>query len=228
MEVGLSEDKFSSLQISLLDFKLKSIWGTWDGYGGIDFDFNPTIGDLNIQKNVSETLREVIYEIGIGWDFLLEILSSNDSDICFKYIEIRNLSDIGEITFENSDFLSSDVLNYILINHDLNIEECESIITYSQTGFSFGDTTSDFYVSSKSEFTSQGNFSFIVLNEEEQIDITCEELEKIVGRIVHNYILDNCSMRLSYFEYNFDFMDGQLNDISITLSPTTISIKNLN
>lgn len=227
MEVGLTEDKFSSLQNSLLDFKLKSIWGTWDGYGGIDFDFNPTISDLNIQKNVSETLREVICEIGICWDFLLDILSSNDSDICFEYTEIRNLSDIGEITFENSDFLTSDVLNYILINHDLNIEECESIITYSQTGFSFGDTTSDLYFSSKSEFTSQGNFSFIVLKDEDYIDVTGEELEKLVGSVVHNYILHNCSMHLSYFDYNFEFIDGELNDISLTLSPATLTVKKL-
>lgn len=225
MEVGLTEDKFSSLQNSLLDFKLKSIWGTWDGYGGIDFDFNPTIGDLTIQKNVLETLREVIYEIGIVWDFLLDILSSNDSEISFKYIEIRNLSDIGEITFENSDFLTSDVLNYILINHDLNIEECESIITYSQTGFSFGDTTSDFYFSSKSEFTSQGNFSFIVIKDEDYIDVTGEELEKLVGSVVHNYIIHNCSMRLSYFDYNFEFIDGELNDISLTLSPANLTVK---
>ena len=227
MEVGLTVDKFSLLQNSLLDFKIKSIWGTWDGYGGVDFDFNPTIGDINIQKNVSETLREVICEIGIGWNFLLDNLSSNDSEICFEYTEIRNLSDIGEITFENSDFLTSDVFNYILINHDLNIEECESIITYSQTGFSFGDTTSDFYFSSKSEFTSQGNFSFVVINDEDQIDITGEQLEKIVGRVVHNYIIDKCSMHLSYFNYNFEFIDGELNDISLTLSPATLTVKKL-
>jgi hypothetical protein len=228
MEVGLTKDKFSSLQNSLLEVKLNSIWGTWDGYGGIDFDFYPTIGDLNVQKNVSETLREVIYEIRIVWDFLLDILSSNDFEICFEYTEIRNLSYIGEITFENSDFFTSDVLNYILINHNLNIEECECIVSYSQTGYSIGDTTADIYISSKSEFTSKGDFSFLVLNDEEQIDITSEELEKIIGGVVHHYIIDNCSMYLSYFNYNFEYVDGELNDISLTLSPTTISIKNLN
>jgi len=54
-----------------------------------------------------------------------------------------------------------------------------------------------------------------------------EELEKIIGRVVHNYIIDKCSMRLSYFDYNFDFMDEQLNDISLTLSPITITLKKL-
>jgi hypothetical protein len=228
MEVGITEEKFSLIQNSLLDFKLKSIWATWDGYGGLDFEFNPNIGDLIIQKTVSETLREVIYELGIGWNFLLKTHLLNASEICFEYIEIRNLSDIGEITFENSDFLTSDVLNYILTNHNLNMEECECIITYSQIGFSFGDTTSDFYFSSKGEFTSQGNFSFTILNDEDTRDITCEALEKMVGRAVHNYIIDNCSMRLNYFDYNFDFMDGQLNNISLSLSPETITIKKLN
>ena len=35
-------------------------------------------------------------------------------------------------------------------------------------------------------------------------------------------------MDLSYFDYNFDFMDGQLEDISLTLSPKTITLKPLN
>jgi hypothetical protein len=54
-----------------------------------------------------------------------------------------------------------------------------------------------------------------------------EELEKIVGRVVHNYIIDKCSMRLSFFDYNFDFVDGESNDISLTLSPVTINLKKL-
>ena len=228
MEISLTEEKYSLIQNSLLYFNLKSIEALWDGHGGLEFEFEPEISDLEIQNNLEETLIEIIEVAGIIWNLNIKIVSSTDLEILLEFTESRNLSEIGDITFENSDFLSADVFNYILIHHGLNIDECECIVSYAQTGYSIGDTTSDFYFSSEGEFTSQGNFSFVVINDEDQIDITGEELEKIVGRVVHNYIIDKCSMRLSYFDYNFDFMDEHLNDISLTLSPITITLKKLN
>lgn len=228
MEISLTKEKYSIIKKSLWDFSLKSIKAFWDGHGGLEFEFFPEISDKEIQNNLEEILSEIIEETGISWNLNIEIASTSDLETLLEFTEIRNLSEIGDITFENLDFLSADVCNYILINHGLNIDDCECIVSYSQTGYSASDTISDINFSSEGKFTSQGNFSFVVLDDEDQIDVTGDELEKIIGRVVHNYIIDNCSMRLSFFNYNFDFIDGELNDITLTLSPTTISIKNLN
>jgi hypothetical protein len=228
MEINLTEEKYSLIQNSLLDFKLESIAALWDGRGGLEFEFTPDISNKEIQNTLEESLSEIIEEAGIIWNLNFEIVSFSASEILLEFTEHRNLSQIGDITFEDSDFLSADVYSYILMYHGLNIDECECIVSYSQTGYSIGDTTSDFYFSSEGSFTSQGNFSFVVRNDEDHIDVTCEELEKIVGRVVHNFIIDNCSMRLSYFDYNFEFMDGELNDISLALSPATLTLKKLN
>ncbi|MEY4459005.1 MAG: hypothetical protein RIT38_210 [Bacteroidota bacterium] len=224
MEISLTKEKYSLIKKSLWDFGLKSIQSFWDGHGGLEFEFFPEISDKEIQNNLKETLSEIIEETGISWNLNIEIASTSDLETLLEFTEIRNLSEFGDITFENSDFLAADVCNYILINHGLNIDDCECVVSYSQTGYS----TSDFNFSSEQEFTSQGNFSFVVLNDEDQIDVSGEELEKIIGRVVHNYIINNCSMCLSFFNYNFEFIDGELNDISLTLSPKIITLKTLN
>ncbi len=224
MEISLTKEKYSLTKKSFWDFGLKRIQSFWDGHGGLEFEFFPEISDKEIQNNLEETLSEIIEETGISWNLNIEIASTSDLETLLEFTEIRNLSEFGDITFENSDFLAADVCYYILINHGLNIDDCECVVSYSQTGYS----TSDFNFSSEQEFTSQGNFSFVVLNDEDQIDVSGEELEKIIGRVVHNYIISNCSMRLSFFNYNFEFIDGELNDISLTLSPKIITLKTLN
>jgi hypothetical protein len=228
MEVGITEEKFSLIQNSFFDFKLKSIEALWDGHGGLGYEFAPEISDKEIQNTLEQTLTEIIEVAGIIWNLNIEIVSSTDSETLLKFTEIRNLSDIGDVTFDNSDFLSADVYNHILIKYDLKIDECECVISHSQSGNFEGKKTSNEFYSTGGEFTSNGSFSFIVFNDDEEIDVSDDELEGIICRVVHNYILNFCSMDLSYFDYNFDFMDGQLNDISLTLGPTTISIKNLN
>ena len=225
MEISLTKEKYSLIKNSLWDFNLKSIEALWDGHGGLGFEFAPEISDKEIQNNLEETFSEIFEEAGISWNLNIEIVSTSDLETVLEFTEIRNLSEIGDITFENSDFLSADACNYILINHCLNIDNCECIVSYSQTGYSTSNIISDFNFSSEGEFTSQGNFSFFVLNDEDQIDVTSEELEKIIGRAVHKYIVDNCSMRLSFFYYNFDFVDGELYNISLTLSPKTLTLK---
>ena len=57
MEISLTEEKYSLIQNSLLDFNLKSIEALWDGRGGLDFEFNPTISDLEIQNNLEEQIN---------------------------------------------------------------------------------------------------------------------------------------------------------------------------
>jgi len=227
MELGVMEEKFSLIYNNLLDFKVKNFEVRWDGYGGLEFEFTPQISDFEIKNNLTSTLSEIIEEADFSWNLNIEIVSLDDAEILLEFTEQRNLSQIGDITFENSDFLSADLYNYILINHGLNIDECECIVNYSQTGYSIGDTKSDCYFSSEGSYASEGNFSFVVFKDEEYIDVTCEELEKIVGMIVHNYIVDNCSMHLSYFDYNFEFMDGELNDISLLLNPVILTLKKL-
>ncbi|MCZ2489277.1 hypothetical protein [Aquirufa antheringensis] len=228
MEISLTEEKYSLIKNSLLGFNLKTIHAHWAGIGGLEFEFEPEIIYLEIRNNLKQTLSEIIEVAGINWNLNIEIVSSTDSETLLKFTEIRNLSDIGDVTFDNSDFFSADVYNYILNNYDLKIDECECVISHSQIGNFEGEKTSDEFYSTGGEFTSNGSFSFIVFNDDEETDVSDDELEGIICRVVHNYILNYCSMDLSCFDYNFDFIDGQLEDISLTLSPTTILIKNLN
>ena len=133
MEVGITEEKFSLIQNSFFDFKLKSIEALWDGHGGLGYKFAPEISDKEIQNTLEQTLTEIIEVAGIIWNLNIEIVSSTDSETLLKFTEIRNLSDIGDVTFDNSDFLSADVYNYILIKYDLKIDECECVISHSQS-----------------------------------------------------------------------------------------------
>ncbi|MHA8090434.1 hypothetical protein U8593_09045 [Aquirufa antheringensis] len=228
MEISLTEEKYSLIKNSLLGFNLKSFHAYWSGLGGLEFEFEPEISDLEIRNNLKQTLSEIIEEAGIIWNLNIEIVSSTDSETLLEFTEIRNLSDIGDVTFDNSDFLSADVYNHILIKYDLKIDECECVISHSQSGNFEGKKTSNEFYSTGGEFTSNGLFSFIVFNDDEEIDVSDDELEGIICRVVHNFILNFCSMDLSYFDYNFDFMDGQLEDISLTLSPINITLKTLN
>lgn len=228
MEINLTAEKYSLIQNSLLNFKFESIAALWDGRGGLGFEFAPEIGNKEIQNTLEVTFSEIIEEAGFIWNMNFEIVSSADSETLLEYTEIRNLSEIGDVTFDDSDFFSADVYNYILTNYDLKIDECDCVISHSQSGNFEGKKTSDGFYSKGGEFTSNGSFSFVVFNDDEEIDVSDDELEDIICRVVHNYILNFCSMDLSYFDYNFDFMDGQLHDISLTLSPTTLTLKKLN
>jgi hypothetical protein len=228
MEINLTEEKYSLIQNSLLDFKLESIAALWDGRGGLEFEFTPDISNKEIQNTLEESLSEIIDEAGIIWNLNFEIVSFAASEILLEFTEHRNLSQIGDVTFDDSDFFSADVYNYILTNYELKIDECECIISHSQSGNFEVEKTSDEFYSKGGEFTSNGSFSFIVFNDDEEIDVSGDELEGIICRVVHNYILNFCSMDLSYFDYNFDVMDGQLHDISLTLSPATLTLKKSN
>jgi hypothetical protein len=228
MELNLPAEKYLIVLNCLSNFKLKNVEALWDGRGSLEFEFNPQISDIYLRNELAETLSEIIEDAGIIWNLNIEILSSSNSEVKLELIETRNLSSIGDITFENSDFLSPEVYNYILTKYDLNLEECECVISHSQSGNHEVGKNSDGFYYKGLEFSSIGSFLFIVFKHNEEINVSDEELENIICRVVHTYIINFCSMDLSYFDYNFDFIDGQLNDISLTLSPVNLTLKKMN
>ena len=228
MEINLPAEKYLIILNCHSNFKLKNVEALWDGRGGVEFEFTPPISDIDLRNELAETLSEIIGDAGIIWNLNIEILSSSNSELKLEYIETRNLSEIGDTTFVNSDFLSPEVYNYILTKYDLRIEECEYVISHSQSGNHEVGKSSDGFYSTELEFSTIGLLSFIVFKDEEEIDVTDKELENIIGGVIHNYILNFCSMDLSYFDYNFDFIDGQLNDLSLTLRPVTLTLKKMN
>ncbi|MHA8066282.1 hypothetical protein V7S76_06320 [Aquirufa sp. ROCK2-A2] len=221
MKIDLSAEKYALIHNCHSNFKLKSIEALWDGHGGLEFEFNPQISDRDIRNDLEEVLSEIIEDAGFFWNLNIEMVSSTDSETLLELTETRNLSEIGDVSFDNSDFLSADVCSYILINYDLNIDECECVISYSLDGCYDAEKPSEM------SYSSNGDFSFILINDEDEIDVADDELEKIIARVVHNYMVNFCSMGLSYFDYNFEFMDGELNDISLILNPITISLRRL-
>ena len=209
--ISLEIEKYKIIFDCCKNLKLNSFQASWDGRGGIDFLFVPEIIDKNIENDLAEVLQNTIEEIKINWNLDFTITSFSDSMIEIDMVETRNLSEYDEITLEDSDFISGDLINYLTTFKNINPLDFESVIELRQIG------------NSKDSFEVE-HFSFTLFDDENEIDLSNEETENLISSTIHRYIINECAGIQEDYEYLFEYEQGYLN-FEITLEKKTLIIK---
>jgi hypothetical protein len=126
-------------------------------------------------------------------------------------VETRNLSEYDEITLEDSNFISGDLINYLTTFKNINPLDFESVIELRQVG------------NSKNSFDVE-HFSFILFEDENEIDLSNEETENLISNTIHKYVINECAGIQEDYDYIFEYEQGYLN-FEITLENKTLIIK---
>ena len=191
---------------------LNKIQAERDGRGGIDFTFTPEIKNKIIKSNFIEILENIIEDIDIIWNINFTIISSNETLIEFDITEIRNYSEYDEIILEDSEFINQELIDYLSNIKSIDILNFETAIELRQNG----NINDGFDVE---------NFSFIMFDEENEIDLTDDETERIISNNIHKYIIIEYGDDEKNYELEYD--QGNLT-LEIIIENKTLILKPTN
>lgn len=206
---NLSKENYELVLDLVNNSNLKDIQAEWDGRGGIDFTIIPEIKNKSIKNKIIKILENIIQDIDMIWNINFAFISSNETMIEFDTTEIRNYSEYDEITIEESEFISQELIDYLSKIKKIDILNFETAIELMQNG-SIND---GFEVE---------NFSFIMFDEENEIDLSDDETERIISHNIHKYIINEYGGDEKTYEFEYD--QGNLT-LEIRIENETLILK---
>lgn len=207
--ISISKSDFQIIITSYIDLYLRRINISWDGYGGLEFDFDPPLLEDFVKEELIEILTELMSELGMIWNIEMEFCKVNENEIEFNYVEVRNVSHY-EDDFEGQIDISTPKLNqHISEMYGINLDETEYQISFSIDGSSNGDY-------------SLGHFTICAFTDEGEIEIDDSIIQELAGKELHNLML-GFGPHDSGFDYECS-MDGQSPELTIRLDPSSLKL----
>lgn len=207
--ISISKSDFQIIITSYIDLYLRRINISWDGYGGLEFDFDPPLLEDFVKEELIEILTELMSELGMIWNIEMEFCKVNENEIEFNYVEVRNVSHY-EDDFEGQIDISTPKLNqHISEMYGINLDETEYQICFNIDG------------NSKGEY-SLNNFTISATTDEGDIEIDDSITQDLAGEKLHNLML-SFGPNDSEFEYECD-MDWQSPVLTIRLATSSFKL----
>lgn len=207
--VAISQSDFRIIQTSYHDLYLRRINISWDGRGGLIFEFDPPLLEIIVKERMIEILSDLMTELDMSWDIEIEFNYVYENEIEFSFVEVRDISDYEDDLDDQISVNSSAICQHIAETYQIDLDETEYQISFSIDGSSNGDYSINY-------------FSICAFTDEGDIEIDDSVTQELAGKELHNLILS-----FGPHDTGFDYecsMDGQSPELTIRLEPSSFKL----
>jgi hypothetical protein len=207
--VAISQSDFRIIQTSYHDLYLRKISISWDGRGGLIFEFDPPLLEIIVKEKMIEILSDLMTELDMSWDIEIEFNYVYEKEIEFSFVEVRNLGEYEDDLDDQIRVNSPALCQQVAETYQIDLDETEYQISFSIDGSSNGDYSLSY-------------FSICAFTDDGDIEIDDEVTQELAGRELHSLILG-----LGPNESGFDYecsMDGQSPELTIRLDPSSFKL----
>jgi hypothetical protein len=207
--ISISKNDFQIIKTGYIDLYLRRINISWDGRGGLEFDFDPQLLEPFVKERMIAILTDLMDKLDLTWNIEMEFNFVYDNEIEFKYVEIRNLSEYEDDLNDQISVNSPAICQHIAETYQIDLDETEYQISFSIDGSSNGEFSLSY-------------FSICAFTDDGDIEIDDSFTQELAGKELHKLML-GFGPHDSGFDYDCN-MDGQSPELTIRLDPSSFRL----